>query len=48
MREVSPTLIQEVGYIPNADVPDYKYMNAVIERVAQIAARLSSKPVRLF
>lgn len=48
MREASPTLIQEVGYIPNADVPDYKYMKSVIERVAPLAARLRSKPVRLF
>ncbi|TWH53353.1 phosphate/phosphite/phosphonate ABC transporter substrate-binding protein [Dulcicalothrix desertica] len=48
MREASPTLIQEIGYIPNADVPDYKYMSAVIDRVARIATRLSSKPVRLF
>lgn len=48
MREASPTLVQEVGYIPNGDVPDYKYMNSVIERVAPLTARLKSKPVRLF
>lgn len=48
MREASPTLVQEVGYIPNGNVPDYKYMNSVIERVAPLAARLKSKPVRLF
>lgn len=48
MREASPTLVQEIGYIPNGDIPDYKYMNSVIERVAPLAARLNSKPVRLF
>jgi phosphonate transport system substrate-binding protein len=48
MREASPTLVQEVGYIPDGDVPNYKYMNSVIERVAPFTARLKSKPVRLF
>ncbi|BDA68810.1 hypothetical protein RIVM261_017780 [Rivularia sp. IAM M-261] len=48
MQEAPLTLVQEIGYIPNADVPDYTYMKSVIERVAPMNARLRSTPVRLF
>lgn len=48
LREAPPTLVKEIRYIPNGDVPDYKYMNSVVERVAPLATRLNSKPVNLF
>jgi phosphonate transport system substrate-binding protein len=48
MRDAPPTLIQEVRYLPNSTPPNYDYMTSVVKRVASIAAKLSSKPVRLF
>lgn len=48
MVEVSSALAQDVGYLPNAPVPDYKYMILVVEQVRPIAAHLQEKPARLF
>jgi phosphonate transport system substrate-binding protein len=48
MTEASPTLIQEIGYVPNGDIPDYKYMIAVVNRVIAINGNLRAKPVRIF
>jgi phosphonate transport system substrate-binding protein len=48
MSEFPSKLAQEVGYIPNAPVPDYKYMISVVERVQLLADNLQSKPVQLF
>lgn len=48
MGEASSALAQQVGYIPNAPVPNYDYMIAVVERVRPIAAHLQEKPARLF
>ncbi|MBN3874500.1 phosphate/phosphite/phosphonate ABC transporter substrate-binding protein [Nostoc sp. JL33] len=41
-------LAEEVGYIPNGQVPDYKYMISMVERVSSISSKLQNKPVRLF
>jgi phosphonate transport system substrate-binding protein len=48
MNEFPSVLAQEVGYVPNGQIPDYKYMISVVERVKSIAPQLETKPVRLF
>jgi phosphonate transport system substrate-binding protein len=48
MSEFPSQLAREVGYIPNGQVPDYKYMIAVVERVRLISSLIQDKPVRLF
>ncbi len=48
MSEFPSALAREVGYIPNGEVPDYRYMITVTERVKTIVSNLQSKPVRLF
>jgi phosphonate transport system substrate-binding protein len=48
MTEASPTLIQKIGYVPNGDIPDYKYMISVVNRVTSINGNLHTKPVRIF
>ncbi|WGV27501.1 phosphate/phosphite/phosphonate ABC transporter substrate-binding protein [Halotia branconii] len=48
MSEFPAVLAQEVGYVPNGQVPDYKYMIDVVERVKLITPQLENKPVRLF
>ncbi|BAZ49397.1 hypothetical protein NIES4103_20090 [Nostoc sp. NIES-4103] len=48
LSEVPAVLAQEVGYVPNGKVPDYKYMIEVVERVKLISSQLQNKPVRLF
>jgi phosphonate transport system substrate-binding protein len=48
MSEFPSALAREVGYIPNGEVPDYRYMITVTERVRTIVSQLRSKPVRLF
>ena len=42
MKDAPPDLIQEVGYVPNASVPNYEYMISVVERVRAIATYLPS------
>jgi phosphonate transport system substrate-binding protein len=46
--EAPMEILQDVGYVPNAPVPDYQYMITVVKRVQKIANRLHEKPVRLF
>lgn len=48
LSELPSGLAQEVGYVPNGQVPDYKYMISVVDRVSSIASNLQTKPVRLF
>jgi len=48
MKEAPLSLIQEVGYVPNGDVPDYQYMISVVKRVTSLAAHLHGKPARIF
>ncbi|MBR8833604.1 MAG: PhnD/SsuA/transferrin family substrate-binding protein [Stigonema ocellatum SAG 48.90 = DSM 106950] len=48
LKEAPPTVVQDVGYLPNSEPPDYRYMISVVKRVASINARLNSKPARLF
>lgn len=48
MSEFPSVVAQEVGYVPNGQIPDYKYMIDVVERVKLIATELQNKPVQLF
>lgn len=48
MKEAPLSLIQDVGYVPNGDVPDYRYMISVVKRVTSVAAHLHDKPARIF
>lgn len=48
MSDAPSNFTQEVGYVPNGQVPDYKYMISVIDRVSSITSGLQNKPVRLF
>ncbi len=48
MKEAPLSLIQEVGYVPNGDIPDYQYMISVVKRVTSVAAHFHDKPVQIF
>lgn len=48
MKNAPPSLVQDIGYLPNSDAPDYQYMNVIVKRVTSIAQHLNCKPVRLF
>lgn len=48
MSDFPSEITQEAGYVPNAPVPDYKYMISVVERVQLLADNLQSTPVQLF
>lgn len=48
MSDAPSGLTQEVGYISNGQVPDYKYMISVVDRLSSITSQLQKKPVRLF
>ncbi len=40
MKDAPPDLVREVGYVPNASVPNYEYMISVVERVREIATHI--------
>ncbi|MEH1874096.1 phosphate/phosphite/phosphonate ABC transporter substrate-binding protein [Nostoc sp.] len=48
MSDAPSGLAEEVGYVPNGQVPDYKYMISMVDRVSSITSKLQNKPVRLF
>ncbi len=48
MSEFPSVLAEEIGYIPNGRVPDYRYLITVVERVKLISSQLKNKPARLF
>jgi phosphonate transport system substrate-binding protein len=48
MIEAPLNLIQEIGYVPNGKIPDYKHMISVVNRVTAINGNLRSKPIRIF
>ena len=48
MSDAPSGLAQEVGYVPNGQVPDYKYMISMVDRVSSITSKLQDKPVRIF
>ncbi|WP_238360986.1 phosphate/phosphite/phosphonate ABC transporter substrate-binding protein [Iningainema tapete] len=48
MKNAPPNLVADVGYLPNADAPNYQDMISIVKRVTSIADRLNAKPVRLF
>ncbi|WP_375501438.1 phosphate/phosphite/phosphonate ABC transporter substrate-binding protein [uncultured Nostoc sp.] len=48
MSDTPSGLAEDVGYVPNGQVPDYKYMISVVDRVSSITSKLQNKPVRLF
>ncbi|MDF5732110.1 MAG: PhnD/SsuA/transferrin family substrate-binding protein, partial [Rhizonema sp. PD38] len=48
LSEFPSILASEVGYVPNGQLPDYRYMIAVVEKVRAIAAHIQEKPSYLF
>jgi phosphonate transport system substrate-binding protein len=48
MKSASPAIIQEAGYIPNAPIPDYKFLIKVVDRVRPIVTRINQKPAPLY
>ncbi|HEY9620422.1 MAG TPA: PhnD/SsuA/transferrin family substrate-binding protein [Crinalium sp.] len=48
MENVVPAIAQEVGYIPNADPPDYKLLIDFIKKVEPIESRIREKPAPLY
>lgn len=48
MSDSPSGLAEEVGYVPNGQVPNYKYMISLVDRVSSISSKLQKKPVRLF
>ncbi|WP_373528265.1 phosphate/phosphite/phosphonate ABC transporter substrate-binding protein [Nostoc sp.] len=48
MSDSPSGLAQEVGYVTNGQVPDYKYMISVVDRVNSISSKLQKKPIQLF
>ncbi|MBW4507229.1 MAG: phosphate/phosphite/phosphonate ABC transporter substrate-binding protein [Scytonematopsis contorta HA4267-MV1] len=48
MKDAPLALIQDLNYVPNGEIPDYKYMISVVKKVAPITKKINSKPARLF
>lgn len=48
MAGVTPAIAAEVGYIPNADPPDYGLLITVIRKVQPIEANLHNSPAQLY
>lgn len=48
MRAASPAIAQAAGYISNGNIPDYKYLIQVVERVIPISERIKQKPAPLY
>lgn len=48
LNQLPPNIAEAVGYIPNADPPDYQYLIELVRRVRPLEDRLRETPVRLF
>ncbi|MBW4507205.1 MAG: phosphate/phosphite/phosphonate ABC transporter substrate-binding protein [Scytonematopsis contorta HA4267-MV1] len=48
MKDAPLSLIQDLNYVPNGEIPNYKYMISVVKRVIPIAKNINSKPAQLF
>ncbi len=48
MRDATPAIAQEAGYVTNAPPPDYKDLIRFIEKVKPIEARIREKPAPLY
>ena len=48
MKAASPTIVDEASYIANADIPDYKFLIEVVNRVRPIVTRIKQKPAPLY
>lgn len=48
MNEAIPSIAQEVGYIPNAQPPDYQTLITFIDKVKPIESRINEKPAPLY
>jgi phosphonate transport system substrate-binding protein len=48
LNQAIPSMAQAVGYIPNAQPPDYKNLITFINKVKPIEARLGQKPAPLY
>ena len=47
LKSASPTVAAAAGYLPNAQVPDYKKLIEVVARVKRIAERIKEKPASI-
>lgn len=47
MREASPTIVEDAGYIPNAAVPNYQQFIEFVEKVRALETRVKEKPAIL-
>ncbi len=48
LNQAIPSVAQTVGYIPNAQPPDYKNLITFIDKVKPIEARIKQKPAPLY
>lgn len=48
LRDVVPAIAEDVGYIPNAQPPDYTTLIAFIQKVKPIEAHVKEQPANLF
>jgi len=48
LNQIPPNIAESVGYIPNADPPDYQYLIELVSRVRPLEDRIRETPVRLF
>ncbi|WP_017325374.1 phosphate/phosphite/phosphonate ABC transporter substrate-binding protein [Synechococcus sp. PCC 7336] len=48
MNDAPPQIASEVGFIPNADPPDYRFFIDLIAKVAPLEVRLNEVPVALY
>jgi phosphonate transport system substrate-binding protein len=48
LNQIIPSLAQTVGYVPNAQPPEYKNLITFIDKVKPIEARINQKPAPLY
>ncbi|NJK41994.1 MAG: phosphate/phosphite/phosphonate ABC transporter substrate-binding protein [Acaryochloridaceae cyanobacterium SU_2_1] len=48
LESASPVTKRSVGYVSNAEPPDYEYLIKVVQRVQPIAQRITAKPAPLY
>lgn len=48
LESASPRTKRSIGYISNAQPPDYEYLIKVVKRVQPIAQRIREKPAPLY
>ncbi|MEO0801686.1 MAG: phosphate/phosphite/phosphonate ABC transporter substrate-binding protein [Cyanobacteria bacterium J06642_2] len=48
MNAAPPAIATEAGYVPNADVPDYRFFIEIVDKVKPIESQIRDRPARLF